>query len=68
MKMSTNDMAKIGGAAMAIGTVAAVAAGVVSMRGSKTKRSMKKLCDRRSEPDIYNKIYKRIISGERCRF
>ena len=31
------------GAAMAIGTVAAVAAGVVSMRGSKTKRSMKKL-------------------------
>ncbi len=43
MKMSTNDMAKIGGAAMAIGTAAAVAAGVVSMRGSKTKRSMKKL-------------------------
>lgn len=43
MRMSTENMAKIGGAAMAVGAAAAVAAGVVSMRGSKTKRSMKKL-------------------------
>ena len=40
MKMSTNDMAKIGGAAMAIGTVAAVAAGVVSMRGKSLQRNL----------------------------
>jgi hypothetical protein len=41
MKMSTENMAKIGGAAMAIGAVSAVAAAVVNSRSTKSK--MKKL-------------------------
>lgn len=41
MKMSTQNMAKIGGAAMAIGAAAAVAAGVVNSRSTKSK--MKKI-------------------------
>jgi hypothetical protein len=41
MKMSTENMAKLGGAAMAIGAVSAVAAAVVNGRSTKSK--MKKL-------------------------
>lgn len=41
MKMSTENMAKLGGAAMAIGAVSAVAAAVVNVRSPKHK--MKKL-------------------------
>ena len=40
--MKTEDMAKIGTAAMAVGVAAAVAAGVVNSRNS-TKHKMKKL-------------------------
>lgn len=43
--MKTMDMAKLSGAAMAIGVAAAVTAGVVSMKGSpksKMKRMAKK--------------------------
>ena len=40
--MKTEDMAKIGTAAMAIGAAAAVAAGVVNSRNS-TKHKMKKI-------------------------
>ncbi len=41
MKMSTENMAKIGGAAMAIGAAAAITAGVVNSKSTKSK--MKKL-------------------------
>lgn len=41
MKMSTENMAKLGSAAMAIGAVSAVAAAVVNSRSTKSK--MKKL-------------------------
>lgn len=41
MKMSTENMAKVGGAAMAVGVAAAVAAGVVNSRSTKSR--MKKL-------------------------
>ena len=41
-KMKTEDMAKLGTAAMAVGVAAAVAAGVVNTRNS-TKYKMKKI-------------------------
>lgn len=42
MTMKTEDMAKLGGAAMAIGVAAAVTAGIVSMKNS-PKTKMKKI-------------------------
>ena len=67
MKMSTQDMAKIGGAAMAVGAAAAVAAGIVNMRGSKTKRNMKKLAKKSIKAmdnivDTVNSAMKRLSS------
>ncbi len=41
MRMSTENMAKIGSAAMAVGVASAIAAGIVNSRSTKSK--MKKL-------------------------
>ncbi len=43
MKKSTEDMMKVGGAVMAVGTVAAVTAGMVAKNSKSAKSAMKKL-------------------------
>ncbi len=43
MKKSTEDMMKVGGAVMAMGTVAAVTAGMVAKNSKSAKSTMKKL-------------------------
>ena len=43
MKPSTENMMKVGGAVMAVGTMAAVTAGLVAKNSSSAKKTMKKL-------------------------
>ncbi len=42
MKKSTEDMMKVGGAVMAMGTVAAVTAGMIAKNSKSAKSTMKK--------------------------